>query len=146
MIVSGGQLCREARRATATSALLVAFFSCATAAPALAASNAAPANYRQAVATALRRMVDVSTVRSAHVSKPRVKWIGAFHGGSRPAVCVSLVRPNVFGMQARFNYVFYFENGRAEGFQESATGFVQQAIMGCLNEQFSPFKELGRPR
>jgi hypothetical protein len=118
----------------------------AIATPSAAGSDAAPANYRQAVAAKLRRMVDVSTVRSPQISKPHMKFLGLFNGGTRPTVCVKLMRPNVLGMQGTYVYLFYFNDGRADGFQETATNFVQQAMNGCTDQQFTPFTELARSR
>jgi hypothetical protein len=131
-------------RAVAASVVLVPIFAGAIATPSAAGSDAAPANYRQAVAAKLRRMLDVNTIRSPQISKPHMKWLGIFNGGTRPTVCVRLMRPNLLGMQATFTYLFYFDNGRADGFQETATSFVQQAMNGCTDQQFSPFTEIGR--
>lgn len=58
-------------------------------------------------------------------------------------MCVKLIRPNLFGMWT-YVYLFYFDDGRADGFQETATNFVQQAINGCTDQQFTPFTELAR--
>jgi hypothetical protein len=135
--------------AVAASAISVAIFAgmmAAIATPSAAGSTAAPANYRQAVAAKLRRMVDVSTVRSPQISKPHMKFLGLFNGGTRPTVCVKLMRPNVLGMQGTYVYLFYFDDGRADGFQETATNFVQQAMNGCTDQQFTPFTELARSR
>ena len=75
-----------------------------------------------------------------------MKWVGIFNGGTRPTVCVKLMRPNLFGMSATFVYLFYFDDGRADGFQETATNFVQQAMNGCTDQHFTPFTELARAR
>ena len=119
-------------------------FAGAIATPGAAGSDAAPANYRQAAK--LRRMVDVTTIRSLQISKPHMKWVGIFHGGTRPNVCVRLIRPNLLGMPGTHVYLFYFDDGRADGFQETATNFVQQAMNGCTDQQFTAFMELTRPR
>jgi hypothetical protein len=132
-------------RAAAASAILVLIFAGAIATPGTAGSNAAPANYRQAVAAKLRQMVDVTAIRSPQISKPHMKWVGIFNGGTRPTVCVKLIRPNLFGM-GTYVYLFYFDDGRADGFQETATNFVQQAMNGCTDQQFTSFTELARSR
>ena len=133
-------------RAAAAAAILVPIFAGTIATPGAAGSDAAPANYRQAVAAKLRRMVDVATVRSPQISKPHMKWVGIFNGGTRPTVCVRLIRPNLLGMPGTYVYLFYFDDGRADGFQETATNFVQQAMNGCTDQQFTAFTELARSR
>jgi hypothetical protein len=130
--------------AVAASAFLIPILAGLFATPSAAGSDAAPANYRQAVAARLRRMLDMKTIRSPQISRPHMKWVGIFNGGTRPTVCVRLMRPNLLGMQATFTYLFYFDNGRADGFQETATSFVQQAMNGCTDQQFTPFTEIGR--
>jgi len=49
-------------------------------------------------------------------------------------------------MPGTYVYLFYFDDGRADGFQEIATNFVQQAMNGCTDQQFTPFTELARSR
>jgi hypothetical protein len=140
----GRKLC-----AVAASGAFVAIFAGAMAGfatPGAAGSSAAPANYRQAVAAKLRRMVDVRTVKSPQITKPHMKFVGLFNGGTRPTVCVRLMRPNLLGMPAAYVYLFYFDDGRADGYQEIATSFLQQAMNGCTDQQFAPFTELARAR
>src|SRR2546423_779678 len=126
----------QTHRAVAASIILVPIFAAVLAKPSTAGSDAAPANYRQTVAAKLRRMVDVATIRSPQITKPHMKWVGIFNGGTRPTVCVKLVRPNLLGNPATYVYLFYFDNGRADGFQEIATSLVQQAMNGCTDQQF----------
>jgi hypothetical protein len=49
-------------------------------------------------------------------------------------------------MPGTYVYLFYFDNGRADGFQETATNFVQQAMNGCTDQHFTAFTELARSR
>jgi hypothetical protein len=66
--------------------------------------------------------------------------------GTRPTVCVRLIWPNLLGMPGTYVYLFYFDDGRADAFQETATNFLQQAMNGCTDQQFTAFAELTRPR
>ena len=105
-------------------------------------STAAPANYRRAVAAAMRELVDVSTIKSAQITRPHERFVGLLYGGTRPVVCVSAVHPNLLGLDAPNPYLFYFNNGRAEGYKQGYYGPGTQYQIGCRGEQFTPFPEL----
>jgi hypothetical protein len=135
------------RAAALVAILLSGLLGCASNAAMAAGprSTAVPANYRQLVAAKLRQMIDVSVVRSPQISGPRQRFVGLFQGGTRPTVCVRLTKPNSFGLSAVHLYLFYFDNGRAEGFQQVAYSFAQQALNGC-DPPLTPFTELTRSR
>jgi hypothetical protein len=101
-------------------------------------STAAPANYRQAVAARMREMVDVSTVKSAKITRPHERF---FITGSRPVVCVIAVYPSYVGFDLSRTYLFYFINGRADGLPQYYLGPGSPPI-GCGSEPYMPFPEL----
>jgi hypothetical protein len=68
--------------------------------------------------------------------------MGLFYGGTRPAVCVSAVHPNIIGMDAPHPYIFYFDGGRADGFRQGSTGPGTSSMIGCGSEPYLPFPEL----
>jgi hypothetical protein len=127
-------------------AALVLTFSFAPAVATARDSVAVPANYRQLAAAKLRQMINVSTIRSPQISWPQERWLGVFHGGMRPAICVRLITPNILGMPGAYFYLFWFDNGRVDGFQQGAYNFVQQAMIGCDNKPLTPYTELVRSR
>ena len=114
---------------------------CASSSAGGSGSTAAPPNYKQAVAARMREMVDVSTVKSAQITRPHERFMGLVYGGTRQAVCVSAVHPNIIGMDAPHPYMFYFNDGRADGFRLGSTGPGVQ-VVGCGSEPYMPFPEL----
>jgi len=69
------------------------------------------------------------SVRRDHAAETNV--VGLIAGGVRPAVCVQVERPNIFGARAARYYLFYFENGPLDGFKMWATSALQQAMQRC---------------
>lgn len=119
---------------------------CATSQGSSPASLAAPANYRQLVAAKLREMEDdVSVLQAVEISQPRERFVGLIYGGTRPAVCVRVVRPNIFGVSAAWYYFFYFENGKADGYKFVPTSAIERAMFPC-NEPLTPITLLVRSR
>jgi hypothetical protein len=104
----------------------------------------APTNYRQAVPAKLRQMEDASTISAAEITKPHERWMGLINGGTRPVVCVRLVRPNILGTPATYFYMFYFDNGVADGYQQGAISPMHAMMIGCQGEPLTPFTELKR--
>ncbi len=86
----------------------------------------------------MRELVDVSTVKSAEISRPHDRFIGLLNGGTRPIVCVRAVHPNFLGMEATQYYWFYFDNGRTTGTKVDPNA----PIRGCPGQDFTPFTEL----
>lgn len=111
-----------------------------------AAQPAIPPNYRQLVAAKLRQWEDVRAVRSAEISRPYERFLGLINGGTRVVVCVSLMRPNAFGSIATFYYLFYFNNGQADGFKQGASNFFELAQLGCGNQPMTKFTEFAKSR
>ncbi len=74
---------------------------------------------------------DIYALQYVGITKPKPMWLGIFLGGTRPAVCVQVERPNIFGARAAWYYVFYFENGRVDGHKTMATSALQQAMNRC---------------
>jgi hypothetical protein len=110
------------------------------------ASLAPPANYRQQIAAKLRQMEDnPSAIQYVGITKPKPMFVGLFNGGTRPAVCVQVERPNIFGMRAAWYYMFYFENGRVDGYKMVATSAWQQALQRC-EPPLAPMTDLVRSR
>ena len=114
-------------------------------APAQGTSSVVPKNYAQLIAAKLRQMEDPSVIQYAGITKPGERFVGLFYGGSRTAVCARVVRPNFFGASAAWYYMFYFENGRVEGFKQAPTGAIQQALVRC-EEPLTPITHLVRSR
>lgn len=108
-------------------------------------STAVPPNYRQRVAVKLREMTDLSDVKSPEISRPQVRFVGLLYGGTRPTVCVRLIKPNFVGVPTPHLYLFYFDNGQADGYQQGAYNAVSAAFVGC-DPPLSPFPELLRSR
>ena len=117
---------------------------CATT-PNTAASVAPPRNYRQPVAVKLRQMEDPAPLLYVGVTTPKQMWTGIQNGGTRPAVCVQVERPNIFGARAAWYYLFYFENGQAEGHRMMAASPMQQAMFAC-QPPLTPITSLVRSR
>jgi hypothetical protein len=77
-------------------------------------------------------MEDASAVQYVGITQPRMMFVGILNGGTRPAVCVQVERPNVFGSRAAWYYTFYFENGKVDGFKRMYTGgYVSAALLPC---------------
>ncbi len=72
-------------------------------------------------------------------------FVGLFNGGTRPAVCVQVERPNIFGLRAAWYYLFYFENGKVDGYKMMATSALQQALQQCV-PPLTPMTDLVRSR
>jgi hypothetical protein len=97
---------------------------CATA-PNTSASLAPPKNYRQQVVAKLRQMEESpSALLYVGITQPKQMWTGIQNGGTRPAVCVQVERPNIFGMRAAWFYLFYFENGQVEGYKMQTPSMI----------------------
>src|SRR5262245_52983486 len=113
------------------AALAVAplFAGCATTEGSSAASLAPPKNWREQVAAKLREMEDPSVIQYVGITQPKEMFVGIFNGGTRPAVCVQVERPNIFGARAAWYYSFYWENGQVDGFKRVSTGGYLQAVM-----------------
>jgi hypothetical protein len=48
----------------------------------------------------------------------------------------------MIGMDAPQPYIFYFDNGRADGFKQGYTGPGTQHMIGCGSEPYVPFPEV----
>jgi hypothetical protein len=118
---------------------------CATV-PSDSAALAPPKNYKQLVAAKLRQMEDdPSAIQYVGITRPQQMFVGILAGGTRPAVCVQLERPNIFGMRAAWYYRFYFENGKVDGHKMMTGGALQQAMARCQSP-LSPITHLVRTR
>jgi hypothetical protein len=126
------------------SAVAVFFSGCASSGGLTGSSGniSAPSNYRQAIAAKLKQWEKVSDIRSAEITKPHNKFLGLIVGGTRPAVCVKLVMPNLIGSNAAYYYDFYFDNGEVDGYRQGATSQYQIPFIGCGNEPLTKFTEL----
>jgi hypothetical protein len=125
--------------------VMVLLGGCATAQDS-SASLAPPKNYRQLVAAKLRQMEDPSVIQYVGITQPKMMFVGIFSGGTRPAVCVQVERPNIFGARAAWYYSFYFENGQVDGFKRMTTGgYLQQALIQC-DPPLTPITDLVRSR
>ena len=110
------------------------------------ASLAPPKNYREQIAAKLQQMEDdPSGIQYVGITQPREMFVGLFNGGTRPAVCVQVERPNIFGVRAAWYYLFYFENGQVDGFKQMATSALQQAMQRC-DPPLAPMTDLVRSR
>jgi hypothetical protein len=109
------------------------------------ASLAPPKNYREKIAAKLQQMEDPSTIQYVGITQPRQMFVSLIHGGTRPAVCVQVESPNIFGTRAAWYYLFYFENGQVDGFKMWATSALQQAIQRC-EPPLTPMTDLVRSR
>ena len=108
------------------------------------ASLAPPKNYREQIVAKLRQMEDdPSGIQYVGITQPREMFVGLFNGGTRPAVCVQVERPNIFGVRAAWYYLFYFENGQVDGFKQMATSALQQAMQRC-DQPLAPLTDLVR--
>lgn len=135
---------RRGRAAAVSAAFALGVGGCAST-PSGSGSLAAPPNYRQLVAAKLRQMEDVSVIQSVEISAPRERFVGLIYGGSRPAVCVQVIRPNIFSVSAAWYYLFYFENGQTDGHKMMPTNAFEQALFRC-NEPLTPITALLRSR
>jgi len=104
---------------------------CATAQGDSSASLAPPKNYRQQVAAKLRQMEDPSVLQYVGITQPKQMFTGIQNGGTRPAVCVQVERPNIFGVRAAWYYMFYFENGQVDGHKMQTVGPALQPLFRC---------------
>jgi hypothetical protein len=90
---------------------------CATG-PNTSASMAPPKNYRQQVVAKVRESeVQLSELLYVGITQPKQMWTGIQNGGTRPAVCVQVERANIFGVRAAWFYLFFFENGKVDGYK-----------------------------
>ena len=95
-------------------------------------SGAAPKNYVQQIAAKLRQMEEnTAVITYVGITKPRERFVGLFQGGNRTAVCATVMRPNIFNMSAAWYYLFYFENGKVEGFKQYPSSALQQSLVRC---------------
>ena len=102
---------------TMAAAVAAILGGCATT-PNTSASLAPPNNYRQQVVAKVRESeVQTSELIYVGITQPKQMWTGIQNGGTRPAVCVQVERPNIFGIKAAWFYLFYFENGKVEGYK-----------------------------
>jgi hypothetical protein len=141
--VKRGQ-CRRALRGAAGVALVAAALGGCATTPS-GANLAPPKNYRQQVAAKLRQMEDTTAIQYVGITQPKEMFVGIMNGGTRPAVCVQVERPNIFGTRAAWYYTFYFENGQVDGFKRMATSALQQAMLSCQSP-LSPMTDLVRSR
>jgi hypothetical protein len=112
-----GRWAHALRVAVVVAAAAAPFGGCATA-PNTSAALAPPKNYRQQIVAKLRQMEDnPSALLYVGMTSPKQMWTGIQNGGTRPAVCVQVERPNIFGVRAAWFYLFYFENGQVEGYK-----------------------------
>ena len=105
-------------------------------------NNSAPPNYRQAIAAKLRQWEKVSDIRSAEITKPHNRFVSIIYGGTRPAVCVKLLAPSMFGTLVTSYYLFVFDNGVADGYKQMAGSQFEAQLLGCGNEPLTKFTEL----
>jgi hypothetical protein len=103
---------------------------------------AAPPNYRQAIAAKLKQLEKVSDISSAEITKPHNRFVSIIYGGTRPAVCVKLFLPNLFGNPVPHYYLFIFDNGVPDGFKQMAGSPIEAQLIGCGNEPLTKFTEL----
>ena len=102
----------------------------------------APPNYRQAIAAKLKQWEKVSDIRSAEITKPHNRFVSIIYGGTRPAVCVKLLMPNLFGTPVPGYYLFVFDNGAVDGYKQMAGSQFEAQLIGCGNEPLTKFTEL----
>jgi hypothetical protein len=72
-------------------------------------------------------------------------FTGIQNGGTRPAVCVQVERPNIFGARAAWYYLFYFESGQVEGHKMQTIGPALQPLFSC-QPPLTPITGLVRSR
>jgi len=140
---------RQVARARAlggvAAAAVVAVLLAGSATQASSGSLAPPKNYRQQIAAKLQQMEDPSSLQYVGITQPKQMFVGLIAGGMRPAVCVQVERPNIFGARAAWYYLFYFENGQVDGYLQFATGALQQAMQRC-EPPLAPMTDLVRQR
>lgn len=130
---------------TMVAAVAAILGGCATT-PNTSASLAPPKNYRQLVAAKLRQMEeDPSALLYVGITQPKQMFTGIQNGGTRPAVCVQVERPNIFGARAAWYYLFYFENGQVEGHKMQTVGPALQLLFSC-QPPLTPITGLVRSR
>lgn len=118
---------------------------CATnAAPGAASTTAVPANYKQVITAEIRSWEDASAVQSGEISAPHERWMGLINGGTRPIVCVRLIKPLLFGNIGPAWYLFFFDNGKPDYVRLGSTGPYSQ--VDCGHQQMMPFTEVARRR
>lgn len=138
--------CVHALREVAAAALVAAFLGGCSTTQGSSTSLAPPKNYREQIAAKLRTMEDnPSAIQYVGITQPKEMFVGLINGGTRPAVCVQVERPNVFGVRAAWYYLFYFDNGQVDGQKMMATSALQQALQRC-EPPLSPITDLVRPR
>jgi hypothetical protein len=106
--------------------------------------TAAPANYRQVIAAEIRTWDDAAEIRSGLITRPHPRWLGLINGGTRDAVCVTLIKPLLFGNIGPAPYMFFFENGKPDYYRQGKTSPYSQ--VGCGDEPMLPFTELDSPK
>jgi hypothetical protein len=122
-----------ARAPGGVAALLVGaalFAGCATT-EGSSASQALPKNHREQIAAKLRQMEDPSVIQYVGITQPKTMFVGIMNGGTRPAVCVRVDRPDAFGARGSWYYSFYAENGQVDGFKRVPMGALQAAMLTC---------------
>jgi len=123
--------CARALGGVAAVAVVAALLGGSTATHAGSGSLAPPKNYREQIAAKLQQMEDPSTIQYVGITQPKQMFVGLLAGGMRPAVCVQVERPNIFGTRAAWYYLFYFESGQVDGYLQWATSALQQAMQRC---------------
>lgn len=138
--------CARALGGVAAMAVVASLLGGCATTQASSASLAPPKNYREQIAAKLRQMEDnPSAIQYVGITQPRQMFVGLIAGGTRPAVCVQVERPNIFGARAAWYYLFYFENGQVDGYKMMATSALQQALQRC-EPPLSPMTDLVRSR
>lgn len=124
-------------------ALALASGGCASSGSLAGGGNvSAPPNYRQAIAAKLKEWEKVSDIRSAEITQPHNRFVSIIYGGTRPAVCVKLLMPNLFGNPVPHYYMFVFDNGAVDGYKQMAGSQFEAQLIGCRDEPLTKFTEL----
>jgi hypothetical protein len=105
-------------------------------------TTAAPANYREVIAAEIRTWEDATAIQSGLITAPHQRWLGLAYGGTRDAVCVTLVKPLLFGNIGPAPYMFFFDNGKPDYYRQGRTGAYSQ--VGCGDEPMTQFTEVTR--
>jgi hypothetical protein len=108
-------------------------------------SLALPKNYREQIAAKLRQMEDPSVIQYVGITQPKTMFVGIMNGGTRPAVCVQVDRPDLFGVRGSWYYSFYAENGQVDGFKRVPMGALQEMMLRC-EPPLTPITDLVRSR
>lgn len=77
-----------------------------------ATKYAVPTNYRQLIVRKLKATEYAPDIRRALISRPYEEWMGLFHGGHRPAICVEVFRETLLFSEGRDIWIFGFEDGQ----------------------------------